>query len=281
METCVESGLLFDCAARPWYIEEIKMLHSWIDKRYRSVWSNNKAPPLIQMEAEGKNMQDVRKILGVKSLRWKIEKRTLERIGHILRMSDERPVKIAVMGWLGSLEGLPKTPGKKRKTLFYWRKLLTEAGIDWRQAHKWAQDRKQWKAMVRKRMQHLEEWERKTANKFRFADKRERNEKPPTPSLESDECVLVCKTAAGLKCHVKRIHEQTKTVFSCEKCDSTFKMLSNYQNHIKKCNPRIPRTTKTVIKPPKWCDYCNEYKSASNFARHVRKCSSATGGHAE
>ena len=70
------------------------MLQSWIDKCYRSVWSNNKAPPLIQMEAEGKNMQDVRNILGVKSLRWKIEKRTLERIGHILRMSDERPVKI-------------------------------------------------------------------------------------------------------------------------------------------------------------------------------------------
>ena len=119
VETCVESGLLFDCAARPWYIGEIKMLQSWIDKCYRSVWSNNKAPPLIQMEADGKIMQDVRNILGVKSLRWKIEKRTLERIGHILRMSDERPVKIAVMGWMGSLEGFPKTPGKKRKTLFY------------------------------------------------------------------------------------------------------------------------------------------------------------------
>ena len=32
-------------------------------------------------------MQDIRKILDVKTLRWKVEKRTLERIGHVLRES--------------------------------------------------------------------------------------------------------------------------------------------------------------------------------------------------
>ena len=156
LETCVESGLLFDCAARPWYIKEIKALQSWIDKRYRHIWSNKTGPPLIQMENQGKNMQDIRNILNIKSIRWKIEKRTLERIGHVLRISNERTTKIAVLGWLGSLEELPKRPGKKRKTLFYWRKLLKEAGVNWSEAGTIAQDRKKWKEIVTKRMTHLE-----------------------------------------------------------------------------------------------------------------------------
>ena len=97
-------------------------MQSWIDKRYRCIWSNKKDPPLIQMERENVNMQNIRSILDIKTLRWKIEKRTLERIGHVLRMSYKRTTKAAILGWLASLEELPKLPGHKRKTLFYWRK---------------------------------------------------------------------------------------------------------------------------------------------------------------
>ena len=50
------------------------------------MWSRRSMAPLRQMEAEHKKIEDVRRELGVKSVRWKVEKRTLERIGHVMRM---------------------------------------------------------------------------------------------------------------------------------------------------------------------------------------------------
>ena len=52
----------------------------------------------------------------IRTLRLQIEKRSLERIGHVLRMNSEGTTKVAVLGWLETLENLLKTPGKKRRT---------------------------------------------------------------------------------------------------------------------------------------------------------------------
>ena len=41
------------------------------------------------MQEDGYNMQDIRNELNVKSVRWKIEKRVLERIGHVFRMAEQ------------------------------------------------------------------------------------------------------------------------------------------------------------------------------------------------
>ena len=77
----------------------------------------------MQMQMEGKNMEDVRRELGVRSLRWKIEKRILERIGHVMRMGDERMTKAVVLGWLGELEKWPKQDeDKSRRNKFARRK---------------------------------------------------------------------------------------------------------------------------------------------------------------
>ena len=62
-------------------------------------------------------------------------------------MSNKRTTKGAILGWLASLEELPKLPGHKRKTLFYWRKLL-RGGINWAETPKLAADRKKWKTIV-------------------------------------------------------------------------------------------------------------------------------------
>ena len=70
-----------------------------MDKCYRYVWSDRNGEPLRQMEERGVNMQDVRNRLGVKSVRWKVEKRVLERIGHVVRMGNERLTKALVFGW--------------------------------------------------------------------------------------------------------------------------------------------------------------------------------------
>ena len=55
-------------------------------------------------------MQDVRNHMGIRSLHLNIEKRVMKRMGHVLRTPDERPTKIAVMGWFAELEN-----GKKHQ----------------------------------------------------------------------------------------------------------------------------------------------------------------------
>ena len=67
----------------------IQKMQKLLDRAYRYVWSDKKGPPLMQMQREGKKMFDVKRELGVHSLRWNIEKRILERIGHVMRMKDQ------------------------------------------------------------------------------------------------------------------------------------------------------------------------------------------------
>ena len=104
-------------------------------------------------------MWDVRKERGVKSLRWKIERRVLERIGHVMRMDDGRLAKAVILGWMEELEKWEKPEGRRRKTVCYWKKLLREAGIDCTDLDGVTEDRKKWKAMVKERMGKLEKWE--------------------------------------------------------------------------------------------------------------------------
>ena len=64
----VESSMLFDCQARTWRVKEVKRMQSFVDRAYRYIWSSKSKPPLKQMQEEGVNMADVRKMLGVRSL---------------------------------------------------------------------------------------------------------------------------------------------------------------------------------------------------------------------
>ena len=64
-------------------------------------------------------MQDVRSCLGVKRVRWKIEKRVLERIGHVVRINNDRWTKAMVFGWYEGLEGkIRRLSGKERLSCF-------------------------------------------------------------------------------------------------------------------------------------------------------------------
>ena len=103
-------------------------------------------------------MQDARCCLGVKSVRLKVEKRVLERIGHVIRMGNDRLVKAMVLGWYEGLEGKDKMRGRKRKTVLHWKKLLNEMGVDWTDVERVCADRDSWKAWVRVRVSHIEKW---------------------------------------------------------------------------------------------------------------------------
>ena len=87
---------------------------------------------------------------------WKVEKRTLERIGRVIRMGDESMTKSVVLGWLEKLERWPRQKGRKRKTVRFWEKLLREAGIDWTNLDELTKDRKEWRKLVTERMAILE-----------------------------------------------------------------------------------------------------------------------------
>ena len=132
IEACIESTLLFNASVRPFKLSEIKRMQTFMDKRYRYIWSDKNGQPLRQMEELHVNMADVREQLNVSSLRSKIEKAHLIRMGHVLRMDDTRLVKQAVLGWYRKLEDTTST--KKiphRNTISYWRKLIKEAGEDY------------------------------------------------------------------------------------------------------------------------------------------------------
>ena len=75
-------------------------------------------------------------------MEWKIERRVLERIGHVMRMENDRLTKAVVLGWWEGLEGRGKMAGRKRKTVLYWRRVLREAGIDWTEVERLTSDRK-------------------------------------------------------------------------------------------------------------------------------------------
>ena len=274
-EACVEGALLFDCSTRTWFKKDLKELQSWVDRGYRYIWSNKTGPTLMQMQRMHRNMQDVRNTLNVRSIRWKVEKRVLERIGHVMRMSNERTTKAAVLGWLGELEGYRKCPGRKRKTVLYWKGVLKDAGMDWTDIERLTADRDEWRRRVKKRMDHVEQWERQGGHEFDELPAEERVERSEVVD-EQDPlrckwpgCEKLCKSKGGLAIHRKRMHGVTKEdrKFECPKCAEAFKTEANMCNHTKTC-----RGERTEREDMRRCERCGREVSKSNIARHRRAC---------
>ena len=270
VQACVESTMLFDCQVRTWHQKELKRMQSTVDKMYRYIWSNKTKPPLIQMQEDGVNMQDIRNSLKINSVRWKVEKRVLERVGHIFRMEDNRQVKAVVLGWLEDLESYNKCPGKKRKTLLYWKRLLKEAGFDYTKIGQLTEDRKAWKSLVKERMNHLKEWERRGGKRVE-EERGNRNTAQTEESLTCDweGCGKTFRSKAGLTIHIKRIHSisKQKVLFRCERCEEQFKQEANLKNHSKICTGlRAEDPTKRK------CNICMREYAKSGFKKHYNRC---------
>ena len=118
------------------------------------------------MQKQGINMADIGKVLKASTIRNKIEKAHLMRMGHILRMSDDRLVKQAVLGWNQDLEDLRKSRKKKQKTMGYWRRLLKEAGVEVESVEKLVMNRKEWKAMIQNSMNFLQNFDEQKGKKY-------------------------------------------------------------------------------------------------------------------
>ena len=237
VEAYVESSLLYNCQVRVWQKSETKRLQKWVDKCYRYVWSDRNGQPLRQMQERHLNMQDVRTSLNIRSIEWKIEKRVLERIGNIFRMENDKLVKIAVLGWMKELEGLDKRPGKKRKTVLYWKQVLSNAGIDWTDIERICAQRSDWRRAINQRMSHLDEWERQKGHRYEWAPgvvPLNRNVRAPRGLVcEYEGCGKVCKSKAGLVAHQRRIHRpaEERVQFFCSKCNKLCETAGAKVNH--------------------------------------------------
>ena len=276
---CVESGLLFDCQARMWWKKDVKRMQSWMDKCYRYIWSDRNGEPLRQMQERGVNMKDVRSCLGVKSLQWRIERRVLERVGHVMRMENGRLTKAVVLGWYGKLEGVSKVKGRKRKTVLYWKRLLREAGIDWTDVERLSGDRKVWRKLVDDRMHHLDVYERQQGHRYRWAEGEERLERNAVGGMEElrcryEGCEKVCRSRAGLTMHEKRMHRvaEERMRFECGRCGMALETAGAKANHEASCGGGGRGGGRRE------CGGCGGWVSTSNYARHRRACGGADGG---
>ena len=90
-------------------------------------------------------MADIRNQLKVSSARIKVEVAHLIRLGNILRLSDERLVKQALLGCLTTLENKVKAKKKTLITTAYWRRLIKEAGTETNMIEDLTSNRLDWK----------------------------------------------------------------------------------------------------------------------------------------
>ena len=155
VDTCVKGTMLFNCNTRPFYKSELKQLQKTMERRYRLIWGSGNKEPLKEMEEKHVKMWDVRRQLGVESIRTKIEIAHLRRIGHVLRLPDDRLVKRMVLSWNAEVEGFTKARRRQQTTLSYWRKLLTDAAIPHENLQKIVTDRKRWNSEVNNRRKCL------------------------------------------------------------------------------------------------------------------------------
>ena len=174
-------------------------------------------------------MVDVRAELGVDSVRWKVERRCLEKIGPVFRMDNGRMTKQVVLGWMSELKKWERKPGTN------WRKLLREAEMDIFAIGELTADRRIWKIKVKERMMHLREYEKSKGHKWTGGEMARNAIREEVVVFDCSVCGKICKSKAGLPIHKKRMHEVSSLKKTCEKWDESFKQEANLRNHEKVC----------------------------------------------
>ena len=113
------------------------------------------------------------------------------------------------------MEGVSKATGKKRKTDLYWKRILSEAGIDWTDVGRLASDRGGWKKLVKERIDHLDVYERQLGHGYVWGDGEERlvrNERRVNEDLRCryEGCERLCRSRAGLVRHESMMHRRVE-----------------------------------------------------------------------
>ena len=210
IQAVVESTMFFDGNARSWRLSDIKKLQSVADRCYRFIWNNGKSRALIRMQEEKTNSYEVRRQLNITSIRTKIETRCLERIGHVLRMPNNRLTKQVVLGhWKKERRSEGRLNGG---ILNYWRRIVKETGEDWTNSENSCKDRKSWKAIISKLRKFLREWEESMRKHTRGEEKAQKTQMRITKDLTCrwEGCGKKCRTKTGLVQHERKTQRVDK-----------------------------------------------------------------------
>ena len=262
VQAVVESTMLFDCQARSWTNTDLRKFQSAADKCYRFVWNDGKGLPKLRMQAEHTNSYNIRLQLEIHSIRYKVEKRALERVGHVLRMPDSRLTKRVVLGRWN--EDTKNKKGNRDNIISYWKRIIREMGEDWTNIENLTSSRKEWKKAVNKRMRYIADWEARMAYTMRSEEKPCRSQTVKT--LEEYKCRYsgcdkVCRSKTGLIQHERRIHRiKNNDNFTCTKCTKSFKEKHNLSNHEKTC----------VGGTPGECPGCGKVLAPSYIKKHLK-----------
>ena len=145
---------------------------------------------------------------------------------------------------------------------------MRESGFDPTDAASLTRDRKEWKAKVNKRMEHLKNWEASKGNRWSGAVVLRNQVGVNAQVFDCRECGRVCKSKAGLVNHRRRTHEESaaKKSFECDKCKRSFKKVSELKNHDKVCGGAVASSSDRVM-----C-VCRKEYSKNYFRRHRRDC---------
>ena len=173
----------------------------------------------------------------------KIEKSHLVRIGHIARMSDERLGKQATMGWISRMEMGRKPRKRKMTTLTYWHRLLKEANMEAHEVERIAMDRAKWKNVAKDRMRHIEKFEKQLGHQYIRLENEEHITRRSQYEVRNDNkckyegCGRTLRTKAGLVIHQKGLHRtmENATTFRCQKSNREVRQEAALKNHSKAC----------------------------------------------
>ena len=206
-------------------------------------------------------MWAVREELGVHSVACTIERRTLLRIGHLLRMPNERMVKRTVFGWYPKGRKEPAEGRNKTTTPEYYRQTLRNAGVDPDTVENSALDRTAWRNLVNQRIAHIVAWERDMAKRIQST---QRNQRIQTEtSTRCVRCQRECATPTGLKLHIQKFHgNHDADKVRCDRCERVMPDLSSLRTHQRSCYGTQPGV----------CPFCQKQISVNNIARHRRTC---------
>ena len=166
------------------------------------------------------------------------------------------------------LEKYEKPKGRRRKTVFYWKKLIREAGWDQTNIGALTGDRKKWKALVKDRMKHLLRWEESKGNKWTEGEVIRNQVREETVVFKCDVCGKTCRSKGGLVNHRRRIHELSdqRKKFRCQKCELEFDSEASLKNHLKVCGG-----AKASAPGRRRC-VCGKEFSDGYFRRHRNRC---------
>ena len=191
----VLTSLLYGCEAWTVYQRHLKQLEKFHQRALRSILGIKWQDKVTNVEVlERANSVSIEVTLLKSRLRWS---------GHVIRMDDDRIPKQLLFGELAQGHRNRGRPCKRFKDTL--KDNLKWCGVKPTELVRTAQDRLQWRALIRRASASLEEERRYQAQATRERRHRAASTPATTTDFQCPVCSRLCKTRLGLQSH-SRIH---------------------------------------------------------------------------